>query len=245
MGRTVDYENRRKAVLRATVNKYIKEALPVASDDIASEFDLSSATIRNVFVELEEAGLLMHPYTSGGRIPTHTGYRYYVDLLISQIDLLEEEKERIVNEYKKHIKRLEDVLEKTSEVISAITHYASIVSFLEWQDRLFYKGINRILEQPEFQDMDKMRILIRMIEEKQNLLNIINREFTGKVKVYIGKELNCPELESCSLVVSSYRVKGQASGRLAVIGPVRMEYTHIIPALEYVSDVLSEVLEDI
>lgn len=243
MVRNIDYESRRRAVLTATINKYIKDAIPVASDEIAQDFDLSSATIRNIFAELEEAGFIIHPYTSGGRIPTNRGYRYYVDFLLSQMELLDQDKKCIILEYKKEISQLEDVLEKTSGVISQITHYAGIVSFLEWQDRFFYKGISLILEQPEFHDLEKMRILIRMVEDKQRILEIINRDFDEKVKVYIGDELGYPEMESCSLIVSRYRVKNKPLGRLAVLGPKRMEYRHAIPTLQYISDVLTEVLQ--
>lgn len=244
MVRTIDYESRKKAILARTINKYIKDAMPIASEDIARDFALSSATIRNIFAELEEAGYLTHPYTSGGRMPTRKGYRYYVDFLILQMELLGGEKEKIIKEYRKEIKQLEDVLEKTSEIISAITHYTSIVSFLEEQDRFFYKGLNLILAQPEFRDIEKTRILIKMIEEKQHLLEIINRDFAQKekVRVYIGEELDYPQIEDCSLVVSSYRLKSKPLGRLAVLGPMRMEYQHIISALEYVSDMLTEVL---
>jgi heat-inducible transcriptional repressor len=157
---------------------------------------------------------------------------------------MDEEKEHIVKEYKKEISRLEDVLENTSEVIAKITHYAGIVSFLEWQDKFFYKGISFILEQPEFRDLDKMRILIKMVEEKRRLLDIINRDFNGKVKVYIGEELDCPEMLGCSLVVSTYSHKNRPSGRIAVLGPMRMEYSHIIPTVEYISDVVSGLLEN-
>jgi len=245
MVRNVDYESRRRAVLSATINRYIHKALPVASEDLASDFDLSSATIRNILAELEETGYLRHPYTSGGRIPTDRGYRYYVDFLILQMELLDEEKEHIVKEYQRKIKRLEDILEKTSEVISTITHYAGIVSFLDWQDKFLYKGIGHILEQPEFQDLEKMRLVIKMMEEKQNLLEIINRDFHEKVKIYIGAELGIPDIQGCSLVVSSYRLKDKPSGKLAVLGPVRMEYRHIIPTLEYIAEVLTSVLDNI
>jgi heat-inducible transcriptional repressor len=245
MVKNVDHESRKKAVLTATINRYIRDASPIASEDIATDFDLSSATIRNIFSELEENGYLTHPYTSGGRMPTDRGYRYYVDFLISQMELLDAEKESIVRQYNREIRRLEEVLEETSEVISSITHYASIVSFLEWQGRFFYRGISRILEQPEFRDFEKIQLLIKMIEDKQRLLNVVNRDFTGKFKVYIGSELGCPEMQSCSLVVSSYSLKNRPSGRLAVLGPVRMQYGHIIPALEYISGVLTEVLGNI
>ncbi|MDD5108661.1 MAG: hypothetical protein PHC29_04020 [Candidatus Omnitrophica bacterium] len=242
--RTVDYSSRRKSVLSSAINRYIKNALPVASEDIAQEFDLSSATIRNIFSELDDSGYLKHPYTSGGRIPTGKGYRYYVDFLTQQIELMDDEKQRILKDCRKKMRRLEDALENTSEVISEITHFAGIVSFLEWQEKMFYKGISRILDQPEFRDVDKIRLLVGLIEDKKRLLDIINRDFSGKVKVYIGSELGFPEMENCSLVVSSFKMKDQPSGRLAVLGPMRMEYNHIIPTMEYISEVLSQVLED-
>jgi transcriptional regulator of heat shock response len=242
MVRNVDYESRKKAILSATINRYIQNASPVSSEDIAREFGLSSATIRNIFAEMEEAGYLTHPYTSGGRIPTNKGYRYYVDFLVSEMELLDAEKESIVKGYKREINRLEDALEETSEVISAITHYASIVSILDWQDRFFYRGISFILEQPEFKDSTRIKLLIKMIEEKRNLLNVINREFKDKTRIYIGTELECQGMDSCSLVVAHYNIKDKPLGRIAVLGPMRMEYQHIIPALEYVSEVLSEVL---
>jgi transcriptional regulator of heat shock response len=241
--RTVDYNSRRKQVLNSAISRYIKNAMPVASDDIAEEFDLSSATIRNIFSELDHSGYLKHPYTSGGRVPTDRGYRYYVDFLIQQMELLDEEKQQILKECKKKIRRLDDCLENTSEVISEITHYAGIVSFLQWQDKMFYKGISRILDQPEFKEADKIRLLVRLMEDKSKLLDIINREYTGKVKVYIGSELGFPGMDNCSLVVVGFKLKNQATGRLAVLGPMRMEYDHIIPTMEYISEVLNQILE--
>ena len=130
-------------------------------------------------------------------------------------------------------------------MIEDATHYTGIVSFLEWQDRMFYKGLSRILEQPEFKDSEKMRLLIKIIEDKRHLLGLINRDFSDDVKVYIGQELESPEMADCSLVVSGYRRKNKPQGKLAVLGPLRMEYNHIIPTLGYIADVLSEALEGI
>ena len=242
MVRTVDYETRKKAVLSKTIKKYIKAATPVASEDIAADFDLSSATIRNIFADLEDSGYITHPYTSGGRIPTNKGYRYYVDFLILQLEVLKEEKDSISKEFEKKMSQIEDVLEKASEIISTITHYAGITSFLKGRDKVFYRGLSLILDQPEFQNLARTRIILKMIEDKPRLLNLINRDFADKVKVYIGQELECPEMDNCSLVVSNYRIKNRPMGKLAVLGPTRMEYDHIIPALEYISDVLTEVL---
>jgi heat-inducible transcriptional repressor len=245
MVRKVDYEARRRAVLSAAINRYIKDAEPVSSLDIAEDFDLSPATIRNIFAELEDAGYLTHPHTSAGRIPTDKGYRYYVDLLSSRMELLEHEKNSIMKQYEREISRLEELLEKTSEVISTVTHYTSIVSFLEWHDRFFYNGVSFVLEQPEFQDTMRMRYLIRMIENKERMLDILNRDFKEKVRIYIGQELGCAEIENCALAVTTYSAGNRPLGKMAVLGPSRMEYQHIIPALEYVSDILSNTLNRI
>lgn len=242
--RSVDYNSRRKLVLNSAINRHIKNALPVASDVIAEEFNLSSATIRNIFSELDRSGYLKHPYTSGGRVPTDKGYRYYVDFLIQQIELMFDEKQRILKDCKKKMRRLDEALENASSVISEFTHYAGLVSFLEWEDKIFYKGISRILDQPEFKDVDKIRLLVRLIEDKDKLLGIINRDFSGKVKVYIGSELGFSEMDNCSLIVSSFKSKKRPLGRLAVLGPMRMEYNHIIPTMEYISEVLNQMLED-
>ncbi|MCM8791788.1 MAG: HTH domain-containing protein [Candidatus Omnitrophica bacterium] len=245
MVRLVDHETRKKTILSATISRFIRNALPVASEDLAEEFSLSSATIRNVFKELEEEGYLTHPYTSAGRIPTDKGYRYYVDFLLSQIELLDEEKKKILEEYKKGIRHIEQLLEKTSEVVAEITHYASIVSFLEWQDKFLYKGLSFILEHPEFYEISKLHGLIGILEEKKRILEILNRDFKEEVRVYIGEELGYKEMEDCALAVSSYGVRNRPKGKIAIIGPKRMEYYHIIPTLKYTSEVLSELLESI
>ena len=242
MVRIVDRNKRRNMILTASIDSYIDSAAPVSSELLAQEFDLSSATVRNILAELEEAGYLTHPYTSAGRIPTDKGYRYYVDFLMSEIQLVDNQKKRIIQEYKDKIESLEDVLEKTSEMISAITRYAGIVSLLEYEDRFFYKGLSYILQQPEFQDNEKIRMLINILEEKKRLIKIINEDFQETTKVYIGSEIGCPEIDSCSLVISSYRRGKRQNGRLAVLGPRRMNYDHIIPALEFISQVLSEAL---
>lgn len=245
MVRTVDYESRRRAVLAATINRYIHEAIPVSSEDIAKDFDLSPATIRHIFAELEDADYLTHPYTSGGRVPTKKGYRYYVDFLLSQAEILNEEKDHIVREYKKKVSRIEEALDKTTDILCAITHYAGITSFPEKEEKFLYKGISAILNEPEFHDYRKIRLLIKLIEDKEYLLGVINRDFTDKVKVYIGEELGYPDMDGCALVVSTYRLKNRTSGRVAVLGPMRMEYGRTIPVLGYVSEALSEVMNNI
>lgn len=77
---------RQEAILELVVDEYIESAIPVSSRLLASrqELPLSSATIRNELVQLEENGYITHPYTSAGRIPSDLGYRHYVESLMDE-----------------------------------------------------------------------------------------------------------------------------------------------------------------
>jgi heat-inducible transcriptional repressor len=77
---------RSQAILRAVIEEYVTNATPIASQALVDRYGLgvSSATVRNILAELELAGLLTHPHTSAGRIPTDAGYRWYVETIIDQ-----------------------------------------------------------------------------------------------------------------------------------------------------------------
>lgn len=244
--KTVDYETRKREILADAIDYYIKTAQPVSSEVLARDYqlDLSPATIRNVFADLEEEGFLTHPHTSAGRIPTQQGYRFYVDNIMAEINLLSEEKVRIETEFHKNIRQLEFLLDKTSQVISELTHCAGIVSFSEWQDRIFYKGASFVVEQPEFKNLDKIRHLLNALDEKERLLKIINRDLEDKLNIYIGSEITLSDINECSLVVTSFAKKNKPAGRVAVLGPTRMEYGRIVSTLQYVSDLISRMLDD-
>ena len=76
-------EERKAAILSAVVEEYIETEIPVGASHIAKVpgVDVSSATVRNELVQLEEQGYLFQPHTSAGRIPTDKAYRFFVDQL--------------------------------------------------------------------------------------------------------------------------------------------------------------------
>jgi heat-inducible transcriptional repressor len=80
---------RAQAILRAVIEHYVTTATPVGSQALVQRYNLgvSSATVRNILAELELAGLLTHPHTSAGRIPTDAGYRYYVESIVDTVPL--------------------------------------------------------------------------------------------------------------------------------------------------------------
>jgi transcriptional regulator of heat shock response len=239
-----DYQARKDLVLGIVVNDYIHSVSPVSSAHIASDYhlDLSPATIRNILAELEQDGYLTHPHTSAGRVPTQEGYRYYVDNLMSEIQLLGEEKERIRREYHQGVKDLGNLLEKTSQVISDITHYTSIISLDGVPDRIFCKGLGYVVEYVQTTDLSKIREILRMLEEKEQIFEMINRRFEEKVQIYIGHEMAATNMEICSLAISTYHSPNGMSGRIAVLGPTRMDYRRVVSALDYVSQMMKEVV---
>lgn len=93
----VDLKERRHRILEAIILSYAETGMPVGSEFLLGRhpFGVSSATIRNVMSDLEEEGLISHPHTSAGRVPTDLGYRYYVDLLMGRGRLAPSDQERI------------------------------------------------------------------------------------------------------------------------------------------------------
>ncbi len=253
MVRIVDHSERKKQVLAAAVSAYIKTGDPVSSQELCDLFGLSSATIRNILNELERDGYLYQPHISAGRLPTDRGYRYYVDFIMRQMEISDEKKVNIktkyVGKYSKGLVSFEDILEKTSEVIAELTHYTSIVSFSPWSDKIFYTGLSNIIQDPEIRDSKKLFFIIKLLEEKRKLLDLLNQNFeetnANGLKVYIGKELDCPFVdETCSLIVTSFGKGKKESGKIAVLGPRRMSYDDIVATLNYVSQTLDNFLNE-
>jgi heat-inducible transcriptional repressor len=80
---------RSQAILRAVIEEYVTTAQPVGSQALVERYRLgvSSATVRNILAELEMSGLLTHPHTSAGRMPTDAGYRFYVESIVETTPL--------------------------------------------------------------------------------------------------------------------------------------------------------------
>ncbi len=234
---------RKDIVLGMVVRQYIKTEAPVSSALVAEEYtqDISSATIRNILAELEEDGFLTHPHTSSGRIPTQRGYRYYVDFLMQEIHFIEEERLSVQREYERGVRELEALLEKTSEVVSDLTHCMSIVTIDGVPRRFVCRGMNYLPYVLGAQNIQKMAYILKVLEEKERVLEVLQRNLDRKIKIYIGQESACDAFEDCALAVSRFQIKNGSSGTIAVLGSTRMDYQRVVSALECVSEIINEV----
>lgn len=335
---------RKRQILFAIINDYITTATPVASKTISNKYnlDLSPATIRAVMADLEEMGLLYHPHTSAGRIPTNIGFKYYADSFIQVKNPSEKDKEFIEKKFRGDLKHFEDIIKDTSKILSNISNYTGIIlapkktktvfkhihfiklrgqrllavlvskrgivqnKIIETEENieqheldtihnylnsilsdltieevkkkilkemqkekvkydkllskaiklgyktlalstesseLFVDGESNLLDQPEFSDANKLKTILKALERKTLLMELLEKTLqAGGIQIFIGVEVVHPELKDISLITSRYIGEDGVLGTLGVIGPTRMNYSKIIPLVDYTAKFLSKLL---
>ncbi|RJP77655.1 MAG: heat-inducible transcription repressor HrcA [Candidatus Zixiibacteriota bacterium] len=327
-----ELSDREKLILREVVAQYVLTADPISSRTLSKRLKgrFSPATIRNAMADLEELGLLDHPHTSAGRVPTELGYRLFVDDLMAHARLSPREKELLDRE----ITRLGstdvvNVLEQTAHLLAEITNLLCVVMSprfqegilhridligiggekilavitiqsgmvrslllevtagitrdeIEWvaaflnqrlsglslseirhsigqrlkdgpmdnfsvlrtmvdradqvfsfDDRNAYlvEGVSHLALQPEFYDVDQLRRVLELLEDRKLFVHLFARR-EGGVEVRIGRENALVPLSSLSVVSATYKY-GNLGGAIGLIGPTRMNYPKAVSIVEY------------
>ncbi len=334
---------RKQKILHAVVTDYIQTAEPVGSRTISRRYrlDLSAATIRNEMADLEEMGYLSQPHTSAGRIPSQSGYRFYVDNLMDQAELTAQEEDYIRRLFLQldKMREIDQIIQYTAKILSQLTNYTSLVlgpqfrrsafkqlrliplddnkalvvlitdtGFIrnnlidlpqalnqeelgriisclneqlagltiegltaarlrqlrgtlynrldileqtlnmleeiraESESRVYLGGTSNILNQPEFQDLAKVRRLLSLFEEGKRLNFLLETPVEG-VNIRIGTENNLREMSECSLVTATYLLHGRPVGAVGVLGPTRMEYARVVAIIEKITSRLNDLLK--
>jgi heat-inducible transcriptional repressor len=361
-----DLERRQREILATIIRQYVSRGVPVGSKAIVEQLpeSLSSATIRSVMAELEEAGYLAQPHVSAGRVPTDKAYRFYVDritgttplaadlenyilvsldarperrhgegeadetagkaeppdllmqqlltkvsrvlaevshnvglvlgpapeekilehvkfvklperriltVIVSKPDLVENNVVRPSEEFSQEeldraaeylngefrgwslaairmeiFKRLEEMKVACDHLVSSIASlFASGALASEETGTLFVGGTAGILDQPEFEDVGRMRDLLATFEEKAKLVRILSSclHTPGRgVHILIGRENLASEMQECTLIVAPFHYRRQLVGALGIVGPTRMEYDRAITAVDYIAHLCSRLL---
>ncbi|UCD57055.1 MAG: heat-inducible transcription repressor HrcA [Candidatus Hydrogenedentota bacterium] len=339
---------RHKDILQAIINTHIATAEAVGSRTVAKKmgFSLSPASIRNVMADLEEMGYVRQPHTSAGRVPTDSGYRLYVDVLMEIGEVQQEERRQIEQLYRARIEQVEDLMELSSRLLSILTHYTAVVqtpkmdtetikhvevvplssgkvlvmlvtnvgnvrknvtilprgitdseieqiaaflneklyslsfaaarsllgSYDDSDNRLegrlaglalrvlgvlaesearevYLDGRENIFDQPEFSDLERLRPVLRVFDEKSRLNELLEccmpEDEITEVCIRIGSENPLYDVRGCSIVASPYRVGGCTTGAIGVIGPTRMQYSRASSLVAFVANKLSLVLTEL
>jgi heat-inducible transcriptional repressor len=109
---------------------------------------------------------------------------------------------------------------------------------------LYIDGQVNLLGQPEFSDVARLRGIFQAFEEKSTLLRLLDKAMTaGGVRLLIGSESELAGLEGLSVVTSSYGDSESPLGALGVIGPTRMDYSVVIPMVDFTARLVSRILE--
>jgi heat-inducible transcriptional repressor len=123
-------ENRKQAILRAVVQEFTTSAVPVGSQSLQSRYfvNLSSATIRSELADLADLGYLTQPHTSAGRVPTDSGYRYFVDFLMNLEPIPDRVRAYIHDELQAAPGDAQGMVERVAMTVAAVTQNASVAS---------------------------------------------------------------------------------------------------------------------
>lgn len=146
-------------------------------------------------------------------------------------------RDSLLQELPQHRARYEDTISKLLDLIKAS------VNREEGENRIFLQGTSRLVNKTELFEMSKLRFLFENLEEKANLVRLLS-EFISldRVKVLIGSEINFPNVQDCSLVLSHYGTGSQILGSLGILGPKRIPYETIIPLVDRVAQRLSSAI---
>lgn len=224
---TVQLTKRQQQILRATVNHYIVTAEPVGSKALAQRHSLSPATIRNVMGMLEKVGLLYQPHISAGRVPSDSGYRIYVDKLMTPSETLRHEVEQL----------LEDRLQPARRNFEAILHHAAqVLSHLS--------GCVALITRPQTQTTTVRHLQLVPVENQRVMLIMVMDTYeTESVLMELPQTsatTSDPELVSQDLQILANFLNHQLPGRslqeLAALdwqelGREFQSYTHLLQTL--------------
>ncbi|HLC99962.1 MAG TPA: hypothetical protein VJC11_03305 [Patescibacteria group bacterium] len=232
-------------ILFAVVEEYIATAVPVGSLELAQKYriDASSATIRNDMARLEDEGFLEQPYTSAGRVPTDKAYRLYLEQCSSEPSVLSNHAVRkltaMIDQFKRHqqFSDQEIFLKSVAKEVAEMTKDLVVVEF-EPND-VFYTGLAHLLEQPEFEYIQAVTPIGRMIDEVDEMVTQLRRLCREDVEILIGNQN--PIDRHFSVIVGRYRIGSAARGIFGLIGPTRMPYERNIALVRFIQDQLSRI----
>jgi heat-inducible transcriptional repressor len=158
----------------------------------------------------------------------------YVESLLGErslLDLRELVARAADTERSELVRRARDVVEAT---VSAASDERAVL----------IEGQTRLLGQPDFANVDKMRGVLGALEEKERLLELLDRTMAaGGVQVLIGAEVQLIESQDLTVIAAPYGSPGAGSGTLGLIAPTRIDYQKVVPLVGCAASMVSDLLD--
>ncbi len=230
--------DRQQQILRSIVEQYAEVASPVGSSLLAKVFNVSSATIRAEMAELERLGYIMQPHTSAGRVPTDTGYRFYVNSLAEDKDLAPERRgERALSARVQDAGLPERTIRNAVDTLVELTHNLGLATI---GDQLYMSGLSNLFGQPEFMHAGQVQQVAQLLDNLEPWL----REAAPNqpLSVYIGRENPIGRSAGCSLIISRFVSPYSDRSYIGVLGPTRQNYRDVTNLVRRAGKTLEEVL---
>lgn len=224
-------DDRLKKLLAIVVEEVVKTGEPVGSQHLVESFglDVSPATIRNWFAELEDSGYVSQTHTSSGRVPTEKGYQCYLNDLMERKALPKRMRtglESAVAEEDDSERRLKSIAKYMAE-----TAQNAVLLGLGDADT-FYTGLSKLFSQPEFRDWNRMVSLGQVLDRMDEVLARVREKRYDAPTALIGRD--CPFGNACGSIALTL-----SDGTLVgILGPIRMDYRLGFALLETTKEIL-------
>src|SRR3989344_271542 len=229
---------RQRKILQAIVEQYAEVASPVGSSLLSKAFKVSSATVRSEMAELERDGYIAQPHTSAGRIPTDTGYRFYVNNLIDNKDVVPERRAERALSARVHSGGVPDyTIRSTVDTLVELTHNLGIATI---GDQLYMSGLSNLFGQPEFMQTAQVQEVARLLDNLEPWLQEVAPN--EPLSVYIGSENPIGRSAGCSLIISKFRSPYSDKSYIGTLGPTRQSYRDVMKLVQRAGQTLEEVL---
>lgn len=234
----IDY--RHAHVLKGLVEEYIGSGKPVGSEKLLEVLDVSvsSATVRSVLRDLEEEGYITQPHTSAGRIPTDTGYRYYVDNL-SFKEPSEKKVRALEDTYKEYQEEYTNPAHAVAKLLSDLTHSLALGSWMDSKD-MYASGMSQLLGENENDAREAAREVSYLFDNMERIAPEFAENASEGVQVYIGRENPVLQTAYTSMVIKTIELPTGEVALLLIAGPKRMPYRKNVALLSAMASILEK-----
>ncbi len=137
---------------------------------------------------------------------------------------------------------VQDIADDKSGLIPLFSKAAHKIFDFSGENEVFLTGTHNILRQPEFANSIKVSSVVELLEDKNLVIHLLDDDIPDqKLSIKIGEEIREKKMKNCSIISARYRI-GNMSGTLGVIGPIRMDYSYLVPLVDFTANFLSDSL---
>ncbi|MDA1168845.1 MAG: hypothetical protein O3A36_00740 [bacterium] len=235
----MDY--RHAHLLKGLIEEYIATGRPVGSERLLDVLDVSvsSATIRSMLRLLEDEGYILQPHTSAGRIPSDTGYRYYID----QLSFKEPSEKRVralTDTYKEYQEEYARPARAAAKMLAEMAHTMAVGGWMHDKD-IQGAGMSQVFDDDENQAQEAAREISLLFDNIERYAHEFADTASRAVTVYIGSENPIFETEHTSIIVKTMRLPTGEAALLLLAGPKRMPYKRNVALLNALSSIIEQI----